>query len=190
MRTMARMNPIDGKSRFLIAISMILLGVPACSEPVTEDAQQPADTQEVLFSIETRAMAPPEDGLPASEKIVELPGGERAVLRWVQMVPPSDPSSAAAMPEDAITVRFAAGLDLGERGVKIYDSTEQRRRDFSFSLADPGVIRGLREAIPGMGVGEVRRLRIPWELGYGEHGRGEIPPKTDLVFAVELVSID
>ncbi|MFI4854087.1 MAG: FKBP-type peptidyl-prolyl cis-trans isomerase, partial [Phycisphaerales bacterium JB065] len=80
--------------------------------------------------------------------------------------------------------------DRGPAGIEIYDSTDLRQRDFSFSLGDPGVIRGLREAIPGMRVGELRRIEIPWRLAYGENGRGEIPPSTDLVFAVELLSVD
>jgi hypothetical protein len=146
--------------------------------------------QETPMSIETLAAAPPPEDLEPTPLAVTLDSGDTAELSYTVLAPPTDPDSAPATADDTITVRFAAGLDRGPRGVDIYDSTEQRNQDFSFSLADPGVIRGLREAIPGMRPGELRRIEIPWRLAYGENGRGEIPPSTNLVFAIELISID
>lgn len=164
-----------------IACSAMLI---ACNDEPTE---QQSDTP---LSIETLAAAPPPEDIERTTIAVSLDGGDSAELAYTVLAPPTDPTSAPATDDDTVTVRFAAGLDLGPRGVDIYDSTEQRNRTFSFSLADPGVIRGLREAIPGMRPGELRRIEIPWRLAYGENGRGEIPPSTNLVFAIELVSID
>lgn len=170
--------------RTIAALSLALLGLTAaCRE---EEPEQP----ETPLSIETLAAAPPHEDLERITRAIALDSGDTAELAYTVLTPPTDPVSAPATAEDTITIRFAAGLDLGPRGIEIYDSTEQRNRDFSFSLADPGVIQGLREAIPGMRTGELRRIEIPWRLAYGEHGRGEIPPSTNLVFAVELISID
>ncbi len=164
-----------------VALSATLI---ACNdEPAEPESTTP-------LSIETLAAAPPPEDLERTTIALSLDNGESAELAYVVLAPPTDPASTPATTDHTVTVRFAAGLDLGARGVDVYDSTEQRNRTFSFSLADPGVIRGLREAIPGMRPGELRRIEIPWRLAYGENGRGEIPPATDLVFAVELVSID
>jgi len=59
---------------------------------------------------------------------------------------------------------------------------------------------GMNEVIPGfesgmigggsnaMKVGELRRIIVPSEMGYGATGQGEIPPQTVLVFEVELLA--
>lgn len=50
----------------------------------------------------------------------------------------------------------------------------------------PGWERGLR----GMRVGGLRRLTIPWKLGYGDRGNPPlVPPRADLVFEIELVDV-
>jgi len=40
-----------------------------------------------------------------------------------------------------------------------------------------------------MKVGEIRRLEIPSEMGYGSQGAGIIPPNSDLIFEVELLKV-
>ncbi len=155
-----------------------------------EDAAPAAVTASAPLTIEDHTTrAAPED-LERVVLPVTLASGETAEVVYTVIRASGDDAATIAGAGDSVTIRFAAGLDRGASGVEIYDSTDRRRRDFSFSLDDPGVIRGLREAIPGMRVGELRRLEIPWRLAYGENGRGEIPPSTDLVFAVELVSVD
>ncbi len=51
-------------------------------------------------------------------------------------------------------------------------------------------VRGLREGLIGMTAGGRRVLVIPSALGYGAENQGAVlPPNTDLVFVVDLVSI-
>jgi peptidylprolyl isomerase len=40
-----------------------------------------------------------------------------------------------------------------------------------------------------MKIGGKRRLFIPWQLAYGAQGRPGIPPKSDLIFDVELLDV-
>jgi FKBP-type peptidyl-prolyl cis-trans isomerase len=73
---------------------------------------------------------------------------------------------------------------------KKFDSSHDRGQPFSFRLGAGQVIKGWDQGVAGMKVGEVRKLTIPPELGYGARGfPGAIPPNSALVFEVELVSV-
>lgn len=75
-----------------------------------------------------------------------------------------------------------------------YDELLQMHRG-SFNPAamsytpDSQLIAGFKEALLQMRVGDKWRLFIPAHLGYGEQGRGPIPPNTDLVFELEIMGI-
>lgn len=51
------------------------------------------------------------------------------------------------------------------------------------------LIQGWQEGIPGMKIGEIRRIYIPSEKAYGEADTGTIAPNSDLIFDVEILGI-
>src|SRR5688572_11671508 len=71
-----------------------------------------------------------------------------------------------------------------------FDSSRDRGRPFSFAVGTGSVIRGWDVAVAKMHVGDHWKVTIPWELAYGERGYpGSIPPKSDLVFDIELLGV-
>ena len=57
-----------------------------------------------------------------------------------------------------------------------------------FRLGTQAIIQGVDEACVGMKVGEVRKVVVPPELGYGDEGiDGVIPPNATLKFEIERV---
>ena len=77
---------------------------------------------------------------------------------------------------------------LASTGVS-FDDNYSSGTPIELSTAPGSVIDGWTEGIPGMKVGGVRRLLIPAEKGYGAQGSGDvIPPNSDLIFEVEIVS--
>ena len=60
----------------------------------------------------------------------------------------------------------------------------------AFPQGQGRLIPGWDQGFTGMKVGGKRRLFIPYHLAYGDLGRApKIPPKSDLIFDVELVSV-
>jgi peptidylprolyl isomerase len=69
-----------------------------------------------------------------------------------------------------------------------FDSSREKK-PLSFEQGKRKVIPGWDAGFEGMRVGGKRRLFIPYQLAYGEKGRGKIPPKAELVFDVELMDV-
>lgn len=87
---------------------------------------------------------------------------------------------------DQITVHYLGTLEDGTK----FDSSYDRGIPFQFTLGVGQVIAGWDQGILGMKVGEKRRLTIPPELAYGNHGVVRvIPPNATLIFEIELLQI-
>jgi FKBP-type peptidyl-prolyl cis-trans isomerase len=101
------------------------------------------------------------------------------------------------------TLKEGTGVELqpGQKAVVNYEgkladgtifestSSSGQAKPAEFIIGIGQMIKGWDEAIPGMKIGEVRKLTIPPEMGYGKAPRDKIPPSSTLIFEVELVGI-
>lgn len=86
-----------------------------------------------------------------------------------------------------ITVNYRGWLASNGKG---FDDSFKGGSEDGISFNVNGVISGWTLGTQGMKIGEVRRLFIPSDLGYGSQGAGaSIPANSDLVFDVELLDI-
>jgi len=87
--------------------------------------------------------------------------------------------------ENQVTVHYHGTLTDGT----VFDSSIERGETVSFPVN--GVIPGWVEALQLMNMGDKWKLTIPSALAYAEKGvpQAGIPPNADLIFIVELISI-
>jgi uncharacterized damage-inducible protein DinB len=115
------------------------------------------------------------DAVPAvTGKVVEA-----ATFRYIDI---KVGDGAAAKPAEQYTVDYTGWLRDGKQ----FDSSVGKK-PIEFVQGRRQVIAGWEMGFEGMRVGGKRRLFIPYQLAYGELGRGSIPPKAELIFDVELL---
>jgi len=94
-------------------------------------------------------------------------------------------AGALVEPHKCLSVRYTGYL---ADGTKFDSSRDRGDQPIEFLYGAHQVIPGWDTGFEGMHMGGERRLFIPWQLAYGENGRGPIPPKAELIFDVEAVS--
>ena len=72
-------------------------------------------------------------------------------------------------------------------GGPAFDSAYERNETATFPVN--AVVDGFSEALQLMKPGDHWICYLPYKLAYGEGGKGPIPPKSDLVFEIEMVSV-
>jgi uncharacterized damage-inducible protein DinB len=115
-------------------------------------------------------------GVPDATGTVEA----RQPLRYIDV---RIGDGAAAQPGQEYTVHYTGWLRDGTK----FDSSVDRGEPLKFVQGRRQVIAGWEMGFEGMKVGGKRRLFLPYQLAYGEKGRGKIPPKAELIFDVELL---
>ncbi len=85
---------------------------------------------------------------------------------------------AEAKRGDLVLVHYTGTLTNGTK----FDSSVDRNEPFEFDLGVRKVIQGWDEGVEGMKVGGKRKLIIPYDLAYGEHGRAENSAESDTGF--------
>lgn len=140
-------------------------------------------------------------GQPAGDQGGGEPAGETPVDPETE--PPAQPAASEGFTElgiidtevgDGEAVEPGATVTVHYRGTfrengEEFDSSYSRGQPAVFPLS--GVIAGFSEGLLGMKVGGKRRIEIPWNMAYGAQGRPPaIPPRSDLVFDLELVGVD
>jgi FKBP-type peptidyl-prolyl cis-trans isomerase len=91
-----------------------------------------------------------------------------------------------AKPGQTVRVHYVGKLENGE----VFDTTRSAGTPRLVTIGDKDQIKMWSEALPGMRVGEIRKMTVPPVLGYGTKGKPPaVPPHATLIFEVELIDI-
>ncbi|XP_041356862.1 peptidyl-prolyl cis-trans isomerase-like isoform X1 [Gigantopelta aegis] len=83
-----------------------------------------------------------------------------------------------------VTVHYTGTLANGKK----FDSSKDRGKPFQFTIGKGEVIKGWDEGVKNMTKGEIAKLTVSADYGYGAKGfSGLIPPNATLIFEVELL---
>ena len=125
---------------------------------------------------------PPQDAkmkLPDVDSKEWKPLGTDGLMVWDVKAGEGEPIKKG----ETVTIHYTGWLTDGT----VFDSSRKRSQMARFPLGN--LIKGWQEGIPGMKPGGVRRLKIPFQLAYGENGRSPtIPPRATLVFEIEAAA--
>jgi len=101
-------------------------------------------------------------------------------------------SGALLVPRKWYTIQYTGYLVDGTKFDSSFDHPGHAPLTFQQGPQGPQgqrqVVPGMDTGLDGMKVGGKRRLFIPWQLAYGPSAHANIPPKSMLIFDVELVS--
>lgn len=130
------------------------------------------------------AGSPPKIGPNATLKfVIELKG---LVPQRVEKQILKEGHGAPIEAGDTITIHYKVMLKDGKKIESSYDTGAPK----TVHLGQPDIIKGFTIGLLGMKQGEKRRVTIPYKLAFGEEGRPPaVPPKSDLVFEIELMSV-
>ena len=124
--------------------------------------------------------------LCTSARAWEAVSGLKTKKMTVSEAPAGAPTIAKG---DTITVH-ATGV-VKETDKKFWSTKDPGQQPFTYNAGVGSVITGWDQGLLGAAVGEVRKLDIPAEEGYGKGGfpAWGIPPNGGLFFEIEVLSI-
>ncbi len=102
----------------------------------------------------------------------------------LQTVDLQEGTGEVVQPGATVTAHYTGAL---AKDGTIFQSSHDFGQPIPFSLNE--VIKGWTEGVPGMKVGGKRRLIIPAAMAYGPQEQPGIPANSDLVFDIEVVSV-
>ena len=110
--------------------------------------------------------------------------GVREMKSGLQYQVLTEGSGPVPKPEDFVSVHYRGTLING----KEFDSSYNRGKPASLPLSS--LMKGWQEALLSMKTGSKWRIFVPPDLAYGKRQSSQIPPRSTLIFEIELLSID
>jgi FKBP-type peptidyl-prolyl cis-trans isomerase len=157
----------------------------------------------IAFQARTGIFRRAHPGEPANEYVRQQMEAEQLSARDVELIRERYPDATVTPAGLRYVVRAPGQGEKAAHGALLrvhytgtllanglkFDSSVDRGEPYEFRVGTGAVIKGWDEAFATMRPGEKRTLIVPWWLGYGHQDMGNIPPRSTLVFEVELLDV-
>lgn len=169
----------------MAACAVISFGVSSCHKNKTqEEGQEQAGFEQPSNAAEMdRTVVRLLDQLTPTDSVAKRPDQLTTTPTGLKYRIVKEGSGKQPAATDAVKVNYEGRLLDGT----VFDSSYERNEPAEFPLT--GVISGWTEGLQYMKEGAVYEFYIPYNLAYGEMGRGTIPGQADLLFKVELLEV-
>lgn len=151
------------------------------------DAAKTFETEKagMAAKVAAREKAAEEARLKANEAALREFANGKTTASGLKYIVLKDGTGATPVATSNVKVHYTGTFIDG----KVFDSSVQRGQPIDFGLNQ--VIPGWTEGVQLMKEGAKYKFFIPYNLAYGEQGYpGAIPPKSDLIFEVELIKVN
>ncbi len=130
------------------------------------------------------------------EKAIQLPSGLQYFITK-KGTGPKLKLSSKVMTHYALFLEDGSLLDTSDLSLAVaLEAVNARKKQANAYKAieanlspDAPMISGFKEGLQQLNVGDKATLFIPYHLGYGEAGNRGIPPKTNLIFEVDILNL-
>ena len=131
----------------------------------------------VVFEIELLNIQKPEEPFePDPEVFNSTPEGVKYVI--------NEHGNRENIQEGSLVkVHYKGYFENGQ----VFDRSDENDKPIEFLVGEGMVIKGLDIGLKELKEGDKATLWIPYELAYGETGRNPIPPKTNIMFDIEIL---
>jgi FKBP-type peptidyl-prolyl cis-trans isomerase len=159
---------------------------PGAVVPRESPDKDPAQAQGEMVAPALKTEAGPAASVEFTPAPPTAKGQTKTTAHGVKYETLKEGTGAELKPGQAAQFHYVGKLENG----KVFDSSRDSGRPQIFTIGAGTLIKGWEEAMPGMKVGEIRKLTVPPALGYAERGHPpDIPPNATLIFEVELLKI-
>ncbi len=179
-----------------LGITSALIGLALCG------CEEPPDLQPLTppgaYVPKTSPDADPSQALGETAPTAPTPAAEQTKVVSTKPAPPTakgetkttdggvkyetlkEGSGPELKPGQRAEIHYVGTLDDGD----VFDSSRSKNppKPFEVTISTGAVIKGWDEAIPGMKVGELRKLTIPPTMAYGKMGKGQNPCECHIDF--------
>lgn len=177
----------DAPKVFTEEMPLITQRQQEAKEKLKKEAQEKAKVAQTAFL---------KDNEKVEGRVLNLPSG-------VAMIFTHESKGEKPSSTDKALINCAGYFENGELFYTTWKEVAEKHGQFDERIAQQNgyqpfpmiynesaqLVPGFREAMLNMKVGDKARVFIPSFLGYGEAGRGSIPPNTNLIFDLEIAGI-